>query len=264
MGAVREERPSFCSKIHFFANSERGESPGTSARSARLLQRRGRGGGFPVLAWHQIRQRITEGSASMKERFLVSILILVAGVTFSAPVDAATITAAGHETCAGVYSGVGPHCSISINMVFGPSEAPQAFQLSIDLVDSIGNATTGAGVFTVGLTSATGGWHTHHPSLSPTPGTGNVIGTGQDLSPKTAGQTIQAFEISLTPTGGIGILSFSVEWANSFWSPDGMTQTGFTSSSIHSFSTIPVPEPSSILMVSAGLAAVGLTRRKKT
>jgi len=199
----------------------------------------------------------------MRIRFLFSVLSLVAGISFATQVDAASITVTDPSTCSGVATVGEPLCALSIEMVFGGSEGPQAFQLSLDLVDSVGNATTGAGIFTVSLTGPTSGWTIPASSLNAVPGTGNVFGAGTDFAAKATGQTLQAFEITLSPTGNIGTLSLVVDSASSFWSPDGVTQNAFSGSTIATFSTIPIPEPTSILLMGSGLAALGLVRRKR-
>ena len=198
----------------------------------------------------------------MRVRFLLSALSLVAGIGLATQVDAATITATPN-------SGSSPG-AVSIEMVFGGSEGPQGFQLSLNLVDTVGNATTGAGVFTVTLTTGPtaepfDSWQIPASSLNAGPGTGNVFAAGADIfGPKATGLTIEAFEIVLAGNGPSGILTLVIDSASSFWSPDGVTQNAFaTTGTIGTFEVSAViPEPGSMLLMGAGLAVVGLVARK--
>lgn len=191
-------------------------------------------------------------------KVLIAGLALAVGFALSPAANAATITAtpsSGTATVAGQTISV----LVEINLGTDPADA---LQVAIDFSNN-------ESIFTISpnpLTGANGtnlsGGFNQEPNIQ-TPGENGLvqINTAGFLFGGSVTGTQKLASFDLVATGTVGTLNLVLYAQQSFYSSGGTIQQNI-SGTIGTYSFAPIPEPSAMILMGAGLAVAGLVGRR--
>ena len=211
---------------------------------------------------------------------VMPVVALVVGVMCClSMVSTSTQAASISATPSSNTVGVGDSFAVEFFMNFGASEAPQAIQVLLELVDAdpVVDPTTFTVPGGVVLTTPLAGWVIPASSLNaliaacPGPpgcstpqaaSAASYFAAGTDFVPKPAGSTLSLGVLTFTAdAAGTMDVEVGFDTSQSFWSPDGFAQIAWDNAAVASF-TVAVPEAPLALLLGPALFAAAFPRRK--